>query len=535
MIKYSFLLAGIAYLLNAPAYAQNKLDLLGETTKEAPASEVTEQKTDELGIKNMDGVDDKSATPSIETDKASIEETPKPLTEGKGLNSAPIESDILADTAEDDPLLAPQKEDKNIKEDKEENKSSADISDENIEKDNETDLLTPAPSVSEENKSDQLIKETEADNSVLKAYNNYVEEQDKKALNSADGENNLTLGDKIMSQVKEDLFSQMADIEKQTGLLTLELKREKIKNEIAAMKAQRERAIIEEQERQKEKELKQLEWEKEQERKMVIEQQKLKELEMQFERLRQERILKAYKENMLKSNQEWVDYNMRLYNQLMNEEKNQTDFMTKQKEYFKNLAAAITKASNSAQKVKEKYNKDIANLQTQIAILKSKLEAVMAEKAAAAAAPAGGTQGNAKPANAAINQPNPFALAAGTNGKDATKKLTEEYAIMEISGKGDKLVAKLINKTGGTFMVKPGTILNTGHVIEEITQTYITADRGGVKDYLYFSAGGILDKEPSKPINAAAKPATPAGSAGGAPAPVVTSRIPSLREGMFVK
>jgi hypothetical protein len=152
-------------------------------------------------------------------------------------------------------------------------------------------------------------------------------------------------------------------------------------------------------------------------------------------------------------------------------------------------------------------------LQTQVAILKSKLEA---EKTAFEESKKTG--------------PNPFALIDEENGPAV--KVAEEYAIMEISGKGDKLSAKLINKNGGTFMVKPGTILNTGHIIEEITQTYIVTDKGGIKDYLYFSAGGILDKEPSESINVApvissvenvSKPATS------------LSKIPNLRSGMFVE
>ena len=349
---------------------------------------------------------------------------------------------------------------------------------------------------------------------AVAAYNNYVDESDKEAFNAnVAGNDNSTFGDKIMDQVKEDLFSQMADIEKQTSLLTLELKREKIKNEIAAMHAQRQKALDEEKEKQREKERKQAEWEKEQERKLLEDQQKLKKLEIKFEKLRQERVLKAYKDSMLKSNQEWVDYNARLYNQLVKEETAQNDLIAKYKEYFKNLAEKVTKVNTEAQKTKEKYNQEIANLQTQVAILKSKLEA---EKTAFEESKKTG--------------PNPFALVDEENAP--TVKVAEEYAIMEISGKGDKLSAKLINKNGGTFMVKPGTVLNTGHIIEEITQTYIVTDKGGIKDYLYFSAGGILDKEPSESINVA--PVISGVENVSKPA-VNLSKIPNLRSGMFVE
>ena len=54
------------------------------------------------------------------------------------------------------------------------------------------------------------------------------------------------LADKFIAKSNDSLFSQMSDIERQTTLLTLELRREKIKSEIEAIKAQRRRAEEEE-------------------------------------------------------------------------------------------------------------------------------------------------------------------------------------------------------------------------------------------------------------------------------------------------
>lgn len=463
ILKYSFLAASFACLLSTTALAQNKLMLLDE-----PAVST-----------------DKNAKDNNAELKFSLDDELAP-------------SDDTKDT--DDPLAAD-------KTDAEEHEAPASPQD-NVP--SPQVLGAPAPKMPINN----AAPEPEKQDAVINAYRNFSDESDRQKFDNpqADNGSDATLGDRIMNQVKEDLFSQMADIEKQTSLLTLELKREKIKNEIAAMKAQRQKAIEEEQEKQRERERKQAEWEKEQERKLLEDQQKLKEMEIKYEKLRQERVLKAYKESMLKSNQEWVEYNSRLYNQLVKEEKAQNDLMTKQKEYFSNLNAAITRASSAAQVMKEKYNKEVANLQTQVAILKSKLEA---EK-------------NAFEESKKVG-PNPFALIDDENAPK--KKIAEEYAIMEISGKGENLVAKLINKNGGTFMVKPGTILNTGHIIEDITQTYIVADKGGLKDYLYFSAGGILDKEPSKPLEAMTKSEDDAQ----ADKPAVSSKVPSLREGMFVE
>ena len=63
----------------------------------------------------------------------------------------------------------------------------------------------------------------------------------------------------------------MSDLEKQTSLLTLELRREKVKNEIAAIKAARQKAVDEINEKKAEKERQRIEWEKEQERKLLVE------------------------------------------------------------------------------------------------------------------------------------------------------------------------------------------------------------------------------------------------------------------------
>ena len=72
------------------------------------------------------------------------------------------------------------------------------------------------------------------------------------------------------------------------------------------------------------------------------------------------------------------------------------------------------------------------------------------------------------------------------------------YAVMEIRGQGGELIAKLINQDGTPFYVKKGTALQSGHIIDEITSTYVRAEKDGIKDYLYFAAGGILPLEQPK-------------------------------------
>ncbi|MBR1949067.1 MAG: hypothetical protein IKA30_04675, partial [Alphaproteobacteria bacterium] len=73
--------------------------------------------------------------------------------------------------------------------------------------------------------------------------------------------------------------------------------------------------------------------------------------------------------------------------------------------------------------------------------------------------------------------------------------LTKMYGVTEIRGKGDELVARLVNQSGTAFYVKKGTKLQSGHVVDKITTTYVMADKNGDRQYLYFSAGGILPTE----------------------------------------
>ena len=120
----------------------------------------------------------------------------------------------------------------------------------------------------------------------------------------------------LSENIDKELFAKMSDLERQTTILNLELKKERIANEVAAVKAQRRKAQEEEKRRLEEEERKKQEWQNEQDRLMVEEQRKLKEVEMALEKLRQEKIVKAYKETMLATTQEWIKKNAEIYKEL---------------------------------------------------------------------------------------------------------------------------------------------------------------------------------------------------------------------------
>lgn len=342
----------------------------------------------------------------------------------------------------------------------------------------------------------------------------------------------------ISPSISNELFQKMSDLEKQTTLLNLELKKERVQNEIAAVKAQRLKAQEEEAARKAEEDRKRMEWENEQQRLMVAEQTKLKEAEAALEQLRQEKIVKAYKETMLGEIQKWIKVNSGAYALVAQKD-------AEIKKLMENYAKKFAVLQQRAEDVKAKavaasvaHNKKVTNLESQISILKTRLEAEReASKKKVAEAKAEADKNSRR---------NPFATTSSGSLTPLTPeklKLSDEYAIMEITGKNDQLAAKLINVEGDVFLAKVGTTLRNGYTIDEITQTYLSAVKDDKKDILYFSAGGILEQEPL-PSNITIKATSGEGDANadgsGANAQRgrrinATQGIPSLGKGMFIK
>lgn len=331
----------------------------------------------------------------------------------------------------------------------------------------------------------------------------------------------------VASVVNNELFTRMSDLEKQTTLLNLELKKERVANEIAAVKAQRQKAKEEEDAKREEKERERIEWQNEQDRLMVEEQRKLKEVEIAMEKLRQEKVVKAYKETMLASTQKWIKKNSEIYAEMAKKDKEIKDLIADQKNKLSVIQQKAEETKTKAEAARINHDKKVANLESQISILKTRLEAEI-EKA--------------KKAKISVTaKKNPFAGGSAASGSVAPEKvkLSREYAIMEISGQGEDLTAKLINEDGDVFMAKVGTTLRNGYTIDEITQTFLGAVKDNDKDYLYFSAGGVLDREPLPPAVTIKETSDSKNSGSGSSArrggAAKTSGIPSLGRGMIIK
>lgn len=296
------------------------------------------------------------------------------------------------------------------------------------------------------------------------------------------------LGSDEFTPIDDEVFSQMSDLEKQTALLNLELRREKVKNEIEAIKNQRKLAREQEKEKEEQKARQRVEWEKAQETKVLEEQQKLRELDIRFEKMRQEKLLNSYKNKMLEDNQKWIANYGDVYKQIGEQKKQHQELLDTTKARFSSIRSSVLAAVSRVQDAKAAYQREIADLQTQVSILKARIDAQ--EKEMEKQNPF------AEDGEASAEGGSPVAVSSAVVEPDL--KLANMYAVMEIRGQGGELVAKLINQEGKPFFVKKGTSLQSGHIVDEITSTYVRADKGGIKDYLYFAAGGILPLEPEK-------------------------------------
>ncbi len=325
----------------------------------------------------------------------------------------------------------------------------------------------------------------------------------------------------VLSKIDNDLFAQMSDIEKQTTLLTLELRREKIRSEIEAVKAQRTKAEEEKIAAQEAKERQELEWQKEQELKIYKEQQLLKEKEIELEKIRQKKALVAYMNKMLEDKQQWINENAKLLKKLKEVENNRNEIAENFKDKLNNLVTLSNKFIQSANSAKSNHDRTIASLTAQNIQLKKRLEA---EVAAAQSA-----------------QQNPFSSSSSSGNiaipQDETVEpqidITQEYAIMDITGKNNSLVAKLINKDGDAFLVRTGTVLQTGHSVEEITPSYIKFNKKGSRQFLY--SGSSIEPEKFEGENVVTEKSKKQVVEAPAPKTVGDSSAPTLGSGMFVK
>ena len=328
----------------------------------------------------------------------------------------------------------------------------------------------------------------------------YFEDKNSDLYRSLDGKFNLK---------DSDVFEHMTDIEKRTAILNMELRREKLQDDIEAIKYRRREALAQEKQKNEAQRLKNLETEKEIERKLIEEKEKLRELDIKFEKLRQEKVLGAYKNKMLEETQKWIEHDAGFYKEINDLKASKRAMAENLKNKMSSLKVRASEVRLAfVEKVKD-FEKRLEDKDSQISILRSRVADLEKERDEAKRNPFADMDREqiARAAGIDISVLDAVANVHNLQGSGAFSQssepietdLTKLYIVTEIRGKGDELVARLVNQSGTAFYVKKGTSLQSGHVISKITTTYVMAEKSGDRQYLYFSAGGILPTEISTP------------------------------------
>ena len=291
-------------------------------------------------------------------------------------------------------------------------------------------------------------------------------------------------GNAILSKVDNDLFNQMSNIEKQTTLLNLELRREQVQNQIDALRAQREKASREEQQRILEEEQKIKDNEARRKAELLEAEARVKEKEIELEKVKQAKVLNEYMNEMLIINQQWVENNAILTKRVETLLKEKTAIVEDFNSKMANLKQQVIGLESLANEAEKIHRAQIDSLNKQITKLRQSLV----------------DNENTMKQMQSGDLNNPFANGLDPNAIDMSK----EYAIMDITGKGDNIVAKIVSTDGTTFIVRKGSVLKGGEVVSSISDNYIAFDKHGITSYLY-TGGTVMQYEPTKSFNDAAK------------------------------
>ena len=347
---------------------------------------------------------------------------------------------------------------------------------------------------------DELLKEAQKDADALSATNEQeglfdLNEGTETTQEGKVEQNAITaprspfenFSNAILSKVDNDLFNQMSKIEKQTTILNLELKREDVRNKIEALRAARALARQEAEARRIEQEEKLKDMEAARQAKILEAEEKLRAREIELEKVRQNKMLNDYMNEMLIMNQKWIEKNASLQNRIKELETERRELIASFEEKITGVKAKAEEVKTRAVQAVEKYTASLKVLTEQIEQLKQDILESEAQI----------QQLRDQSAN------NPFAQG-NLDPNSASTDLSKEYAIMDITGQGDDVVAKIVSRDGTTFTIHKGSVLRGGETVLKITEKYIAFDKKGMKAYLY-PGGTIMEYEPINTFNEAEK------------------------------
>lgn len=306
------------------------------------------------------------------------------------------------------------------------------------------------------------------------------------------------LGNNILSQMDDDLFKQMSDIEKSTTLLTLELKREKIRNEIEAQKAIRQKNKDDLERQKSEQRIKEFERKKQIEAEVLVAKQNLLDREKMFELLKQRKLLNAYMNQMLLNKQEWLKEKEDLYAKLAVAEQEKRDLIKLFKQRIDKVLEASQKNIQVAEAAKSNFERVVKNLKARNEQLRKRIEAdaqiIKSVKNMYIQSQSLTELQNKNAMNKSIADANAasIALAALEEAEEPIEeevkeieKISAKYALLRISGRAGALSIEVIDENAQPLSLKVGSSLPTGHVVEEIGSDYAKFSKDGLNDYLY--------------------------------------------------
>lgn len=306
------------------------------------------------------------------------------------------------------------------------------------------------------------------------------------------------LGNSVLSTIDSDLFKQMSDIEKSTTLLTLELKREKIRNEIEAQKAIRQKNYDEAERLKNEQKLKDLEKKKDIESKVLKEKQALLDKEKLLEVLKQRKLLNAYMNQMLVEQQAWLKEKEELYARIEKVEQEKKELINLFKQKIDSVLDESAKNIKIAQTAKANFERIVKGLKARNEQLRRRVEAdaKIIKNARNSLYLKSQSIADLREKNAA-NTANSAAIAAVQQAKaesaiaiedvvvEPQESLSSKYAILGITGKANAMSMEVIDINGMPIFLKVGSTLPTGHEVSEIGADYAVFTKDGDNDYLY--------------------------------------------------
>lgn len=306
------------------------------------------------------------------------------------------------------------------------------------------------------------------------------------------------LSNNILSQIDSDLFTQMSEIEKSTTLLTLELRREKIRNEIEAQKAIRQKSYDDRERQKAEEKLRALEKEKQIEAQVLREKQVLLNKEQLLEVLKQRKLLNAYMNHMLVTHQQWLKEKEDLYAQMSALEQEKKELIALFKQKIDKLLDISAKNIQTAEAAKANFERIVKGLKARNEQLRKRIEAdakiiknaqnslYMKAQSIEELKEKNSTLALSQAASSVNAQVEASLETTEISEEDeVAEKLSSQFAILGISGRGDTLSIDVIDINGQPIALKIGSTLPTGHVVTEIGSDFAKFSRNGFDEYLY--------------------------------------------------